>query len=86
MLHIINNDPMIQDYGIKWLATCYVCTRFALDKVTLYSAKLRNPTQVATMTTALDLGVFQRSEEKVLQSAGYYKLSLRAPLLSTVRI
>ncbi len=29
-----------------------------LDNVTLYSAKLRNPTQVATMTTALDLGVF----------------------------
>ncbi len=29
-----------------------------LDNVTLYSAKLRNPTQVATMITALDLGVF----------------------------
>jgi hypothetical protein len=26
-----------------------------LDNVTLYSAKLRNLTQVATMTTALDL-------------------------------
>jgi hypothetical protein len=38
-----------------------------LDNVTLYSAKLRNPTQVATMTTALDLGVNRRSEEKVLQ-------------------
>jgi hypothetical protein len=40
----------------------------------LYSAKLRNPTQVATMTTALDLGVNRRSEEKVLQRAGYYSL------------
>jgi hypothetical protein len=39
-----------------------------LENVTLYITKLRNPTQVATMTTALDLGVFQRSEEKVLQS------------------
>jgi hypothetical protein len=29
-----------------------------LDNVTVYSAKLRNPTQVATMITALDLGVF----------------------------
>jgi hypothetical protein len=29
-----------------------------LDYVTLYSAKLRNPTQAATLTTALDLGVF----------------------------
>ena len=38
-----------------------------LDNVTLYSAKLRNPTPVATMTTALDLGVNRRSEEKVLQ-------------------
>ncbi len=38
-----------------------------LDNVTLYGAKLRNPTQVATMTTALDLGVNRRSEEKVLQ-------------------
>jgi hypothetical protein len=28
-----------------------------LDNVTSYSTKLRNPTQVATMTTALDLGV-----------------------------
>ena len=28
----------------------------------MYSAKLRNPTQVATMTTALDLGVNRRSE------------------------
>jgi hypothetical protein len=32
--------------------------RKELDDVTLYSAKLRNPTQVATITTALDLGVF----------------------------
>jgi hypothetical protein len=40
----------------------------------LYSAKLRNPTQVAIMATALDLGVNRRSEEKVLQSAGYYSL------------
>ena len=31
---------------------------YSLDNVTLYSAKLRNPTQVATMKTALDLGVF----------------------------
>ena len=46
----------------------------SLDNVTLYSAKLRNPTQVATMTTALDLGVNRRSEEKVLQRAGYYSL------------
>ncbi len=47
-----------------------------LDNVTLYSAKLRNPTQVAgaTMATALDLGVFERSEEKVLHRAGYYSL------------
>jgi hypothetical protein len=32
-----------------------------LDNVTLYSAKLRNPTptQVATKTTALDLGVVE---------------------------
>jgi hypothetical protein len=28
-----------------------------IDNVTSYSTKLRNPTQVATMTTALDLGV-----------------------------
>jgi hypothetical protein len=42
-----------------------------LDNVILYSAKLRNPKQVATMTTALDLGVNRRSleevSEKVLQ-------------------
>ncbi len=35
-----------------------------LDNVILYNTKLRNPTQVATMTTALDLGVNRRSEEK----------------------
>jgi len=47
---------------------CYVNTRYnVLDNVTSYSTKLRNPTQVATMTTALDLGVNRRSEEKVLQ-------------------
>ncbi len=45
-----------------------------LDNVTLYSAKLRNPTQVATMTTALDLGINRRSEKKVLHRAGYYSL------------
>ncbi len=45
-----------------------------LDNVTLYSAKLRNPTQVATMTTALDLGVNRKGEEKMLQRAGYYSL------------
>jgi hypothetical protein len=45
-----------------------------LDNVTLYSTKLRNPTQVATMATALDLGLNRRCEGKVLQRAGYYSL------------
>jgi hypothetical protein len=40
-------------YGIGLGLRCPI-----LQNVTLYSAKLRNPTQVATMTTALDLGVF----------------------------
>ncbi len=40
------------------LLLIFVTNRILLDNVTLYSAKLRNPTQVATMTTALDLGVF----------------------------
>ncbi len=52
----------------------YVFEYINLDNVTVYGAKLRNPTQVATMTTALDLGVNRRSEEKVLQRAGYYSL------------
>ena len=54
--------------GKLWIITT------TLDNVTLYSAKLRNPTQVATMTTTLDLGVNRRSEEKVLQRTGYYRL------------
>jgi hypothetical protein len=40
----------------------YSRDRSYLDNVTLYSAKVRNPTQVATMTAALDLGVNRRSE------------------------